>query len=138
MGRFEKVGLAVVLLARRKGWNQARLARESGTTSPKISLYKRGRQLPDLPTLGRLLDALDVSLVELEEVLDELDQRPRHRSGGGEPVLGGGDLCRYLAADQEPPPEVRAELIDALRSQREFARRFYRALIERSGTSPEG
>lgn len=137
MGRFERVGLAVVVLAGRRGWNQARLALESGISAPKISLYKRGRQLPDLPTLGRLLDALDVSLSELEEVLDELDRRP-HRDRGGEPILGGGDLRRYLAADEEPPPEVRAELLEGLRSQREFARRYYCALMERRKTGAPG
>lgn len=131
MARFDNVGMAVVRLAQRKGWTQARLALESGIPAPKISHYKKGRQLPDLTTLGTLLDALDASLPELEEVLDELDRRPRPARAEGESVLGGGDLRRYLAAAEEPPPEIRAELLDALRHQREFARRFYRALVER-------
>ena len=60
-------GLDAVLrdLRIERGLTQAELAGRAGVSKSMLSLYERGKQRPQLDTLERLLDALDVGLADL-------------------------------------------------------------------------
>lgn len=48
-----------------KGWTQAQLAAEAGTTSISISFYETGRMFPSVLNLISIADALGVTLDDL-------------------------------------------------------------------------
>jgi transcriptional regulator with XRE-family HTH domain len=58
---LEHVGPALRHLRQRRGWKQVQLAARSGCTKAQVSAYERGRRLPWLTTLAKLLDALEAS-----------------------------------------------------------------------------
>jgi DNA-binding transcriptional regulator YiaG len=61
-------GLAAIRL--RKGLSQTQLANEMGTTQPRLSLWEKGEEQPNISSLKKLRDALDVSYDALIEALD--------------------------------------------------------------------
>jgi len=46
----------------KRGWSQARLARESGVNRATINTAEQGKRSPGIGTLGRLADALEVGV----------------------------------------------------------------------------
>lgn len=68
---FAGLGPALRRLRLRQGSSQRELGRRAGVTRPMISSYERGTTLPSLPTLDRLLVALEVSpstlILEIQE-----------------------------------------------------------------------
>ena len=56
------LGSALAVLRIFRGWYQEELSRVSGVRSGTISDYERGKMVPGLKTLQRLLDALDYPL----------------------------------------------------------------------------
>lgn len=53
---------------RRSGLTQAQLAERAGTAQPAIARYERGRAVPDIATLSRLVEACGLELrLELAE-----------------------------------------------------------------------
>lgn len=52
-----------------RGLTQTALAQRAGISKSRMCLYEKGRRLPSLETLGRILDALDSDLVELQAAL---------------------------------------------------------------------
>ncbi len=56
------LGTALAVLRIIRGWNQEELSRISGIRSGTISDYERGKMVPGLKTLQRLLEALDYPL----------------------------------------------------------------------------
>lgn len=71
---FESLGPALRFLRKEKGWTLAHVGdasedHGSRLSAANISRYERDLVTPDLPTLERLLAALDVTLEELALVL---------------------------------------------------------------------
>jgi transcriptional regulator with XRE-family HTH domain len=57
---FEHLGPALRLLREQADLSQTRLAREAGMSKSQLSKYEKGRELPKLDSLARILRALDV------------------------------------------------------------------------------
>ena len=60
-GVFGHIGLTVYLLRQLKGMSQRDLATRAGFSVSQVSKYETGNCLPNLPSLERLLAALDLS-----------------------------------------------------------------------------
>jgi transcriptional regulator with XRE-family HTH domain len=56
---FAELGRTLRLLREKAGLSQAELARRSGIGKSQLSKYESGKELPKLPTLARLLEALE-------------------------------------------------------------------------------
>lgn len=54
--------MALTILRIARGWTQDDLARATGVANSSISEYERGRKVPELSTLRRLLDAMGYPL----------------------------------------------------------------------------
>ena len=66
---FAGLGPTLRRLRRLRGMSQRDVAQASGITRPMLSGYERGRTLPSVETLDRLLAALGASLAELERFM---------------------------------------------------------------------
>ena len=55
---FAELGRTLRALRESKGISQAELARRAGLGKSQVSKYERGKELPQLVTLEKLLDAL--------------------------------------------------------------------------------
>ena len=62
---FDALGPVLRELRIERGLTQAELAERAGSSKSMLSLYERGKQHPQLETLEKLLDALEVRLGEL-------------------------------------------------------------------------
>jgi transcriptional regulator with XRE-family HTH domain len=62
----EELALVLTILRTVRGWNQEGLARASETGNSAISEYERGRKLPELATLERLLGAMGYPLAAVD------------------------------------------------------------------------
>lgn len=57
MDVFQNLGQALRWLRNRRGRRQMDVARDAGITKAMLSAYETGKQLPTIPTLGKLLGA---------------------------------------------------------------------------------
>ena len=57
-GMFAELGNTLRALRESRGFSQAELARRAGMGKSQVSKYERGKELPQLGSLERLLDAL--------------------------------------------------------------------------------
>lgn len=83
MPRFDHIGSALRYLrlhGGREPRKQLEIAERAAVTRAMLSAYERGHQVPTLPSLARILDALGVGLVELQWALRVVDSAP------GEPL----------------------------------------------------
>lgn len=78
MEYFEHVGAALRKMIRAHG-SQAELAKAAGLRQAQVSEYLTGKTAPSLHNLGRILDALDASLVDLWKELLVVDEGLRKR-----------------------------------------------------------
>jgi DNA-binding XRE family transcriptional regulator len=125
---FDGLGPVLRELRVERGLTQVELAERSGVSKSMLSLYESAKQRPQLDTLERLLDSLEVGLGELAARLDQhrgspgpvSKRRGPWRSPGRGPVSGSlpgetvaaatellhgmADLLRY--AVQGAPPGV--------------------------------
>ncbi len=122
---------------------KAELARKSGTPASALSLYESGQKFPELPTLFKLLHALNCRLADLDSARDflagldgyeeqggglEAEGPPPGSPGEAAPVRSTAlsDLVRALAAETGYPlPEDRGralELWDRLKGYSHEAR----------------
>jgi transcriptional regulator with XRE-family HTH domain len=62
-GMFAHMGKALIRLRERVGLSQSSLARKAGCGKSQLSKYEKGRELPKLESLERLLGALGVSYI---------------------------------------------------------------------------
>lgn len=62
---FKHVPLALRVLREMKGLSQAAAARAAGIGKSQLSKYEKGKELPKLDSLGKLLTALEVEPVAL-------------------------------------------------------------------------
>jgi len=104
MARFDKVGPAIRALRIDRHWSQRELARRAQVTDALLSSYERGRKVPSLPNLGRLLDALGADLDQLEGQLDRLNERgPKHGpTRDRDRAVPGVDLARFFGLQTVP------------------------------------
>ena len=64
-GMFAEVARTLRLLREKAGLSQAELARRAGIGKSQLSKYESGKELPKLPTLARLLEALETDALTL-------------------------------------------------------------------------
>lgn len=62
----EEIGRSIAALRSTRDWTQGQLAREAGLKPGLISDYERGKSVPDLASLDRLLAAMQYSLSDLD------------------------------------------------------------------------
>lgn len=82
-GPFAGIGPALRGLRVERGLTQAQVAERAGVSKTMLSLYERDRVRPHLDTLGRILDALGVRLVELAARVEEVQKALRRAEPGG-------------------------------------------------------
>jgi transcriptional regulator with XRE-family HTH domain len=99
------LGGAILLLRRRAKLRQAVLAERARVTKSMLSSYERGKKLPSLLTLLKILDGLGASLSQLEAALHSLlgveAAKPAPSEGQGflpGIVVSGGQLYLHLGA----------------------------------------
>ena len=64
--------LALAILRISRGWSQDQLARAAGVTNSALSEYERGKKIPELRSVRKLLDALAYPLSAVERTEDFL------------------------------------------------------------------
>jgi transcriptional regulator with XRE-family HTH domain len=69
MGRFDELARTLRLVRVERGRPQAEIAAAARISKSMLSKYETGSQIPTLATLDRLLEALGLSLTELEQRL---------------------------------------------------------------------
>jgi len=112
---FEGLPEALRAIRKRKGWSQSFWSKRAGISPSIISRYELGKIDPTVGTLGKLLDAAEMSLEELCEVLRVVRQEPP-RMKHPEP-----DLADSLVAKLTPQEESLAhEVIRLVMRQREL------------------
>jgi transcriptional regulator with XRE-family HTH domain len=121
------------------GWTQAELARKARIRASALSRYESDKQFPEIPTLLRILDAMEYRLTELDTARDFLASLKRTRGRRGrnarpalleatEPLRPRPAADQVRAAAEEagyPLPEDRArapELWERLRKYSHEAR----------------
>jgi len=62
-----EVGVALTVLLVVRGWNQDDLAKASGVRNSSVSEYERGRKVPELKTLERLVTAMGYPLSAIDQ-----------------------------------------------------------------------
>jgi transcriptional regulator with XRE-family HTH domain len=66
---FAGLGIALRTLRQRRGMKQMELARMAGLSKGTLSQFETGQREPSLASLGRLLEALECDLYELQDTL---------------------------------------------------------------------
>jgi len=103
MGRDEpgplgRIGLVIKLLRTRAGWTQGQLADAAGLTSSQISKYERGREMPTLKNVDKILVALGVrSPLQLAAALEDAgrsEEWARAAAGGEGPTCQASPVSR--------------------------------------------
>jgi transcriptional regulator with XRE-family HTH domain len=67
------VSVALTVLRVVRGWNQDDLAKASGVRNSAVSDYERGRKVPGLKTLIRLIAAMGYPLSAIDHVMSFID-----------------------------------------------------------------
>src|SRR5436305_2143968 len=68
----EDLSRSLAILRISRGWSQDQLARAAGMTNSALSEYERGKKIPELKSLRKLVSALGYSLSVLELTEDFL------------------------------------------------------------------
>lgn len=72
-GWLRAVGPALRVLRKGRGLRQYVLAERAGITKASLSGYERGRHLPNLYTLSKVLDALGIGLTDFARVVERVE-----------------------------------------------------------------
>src|SRR5947209_5077855 len=114
-GTGQDLNRSISILRISRGWSQDWLARAADITSSALSEYERGKKIPELKSLQKIMSALGYSLSALERTEDFLRELQAES---------------FLEARQEPeggytlaPVSVRPEGMSATQSLRSRARR---------------
>ena len=101
------LGERIKTLRTEHGWSQGELADKVGTDARQISRYENSRITPSVDVLGRIAEALDVSLDHL--VFEDVPRRPLHVA---EDALG--DRLAGIAELDPQEQDILGGVIDAL------------------------
>ncbi|HWM92826.1 MAG TPA: helix-turn-helix transcriptional regulator [Thermoanaerobaculia bacterium] len=83
---FSDLGSALRLLREKvAGLTQVQVAERTGIAQNRLSRYENGRQLPDLPTLGRLLACYGADVERLGRALKEVQGKLAANTSGSDP-----------------------------------------------------
>ena len=113
---FDGLGPALRDLRIERGLTQVQLAERAGVSKSMLSLYEQEKQRPHLDTLGKLLNALGVSLGQLAARLERQALRDQALGAGhADMPRGGHQLASLLdgvqgAAEDAGEPELAAGL----------------------------
>ncbi|MGD2116417.1 MAG: helix-turn-helix transcriptional regulator [Acidobacteriota bacterium] len=123
---FEGLGKALRWLREKQTKRQYQVAEDAGITKAMLSAYETGKQRPSLETIEKVLGALDVDLVTLQDALDHVNERPRPPAPNpvpATPEAGRVDVHGVLGVRSLPREEE-----EALRQMLEGFHRFLRYL----------
>jgi transcriptional regulator with XRE-family HTH domain len=88
LSAFGDLGLALCLLREKvAGLTQVQVAERTGIAQNRLSGYEDGRQLPDLPTLNRLLVCYGADVARLGRALKEVRGELVVKPSGSDPEL---------------------------------------------------
>ena len=73
---LDHLGPALRRLRQLRGMTQAQVGARASCTKAQVSAYERGRRLPWLTTLARLLDALECSVRDLLRAAAHVKRHP--------------------------------------------------------------
>ena len=82
---FNDLGPALRRLREVAGLTQVQVAERSGIAQNRLSRYENGRQLPDVPTMDRLLGCYGVDVEGLGRALKEVRGKMPVRDSGVDP-----------------------------------------------------
>ncbi|MFW6012198.1 MAG: helix-turn-helix domain-containing protein [bacterium] len=68
---WENLGPALAKLRRRRGMTLEMVAERTSVTRASIGFYETGKTRPSLRSLGEVMEALDVSLIELAVAMED-------------------------------------------------------------------
>ena len=71
---FAHIGATIKMLRTKAGMLQGELADASSLTKQQISKYERGIQRPNLESLEKLMNALGINRLELDQALSEVER----------------------------------------------------------------
>jgi transcriptional regulator with XRE-family HTH domain len=125
---FAGVGRAIFLLRELKGMSQVELARVSGIGRSQLAKYEKGRNLPRLESLGKLLVALSVSYQEFFHTVAMVDRRTSAL---------GQDSKGEVSAAPRLTHCVDGVLSEAFENGLVLLYRIHRRIWERTESSPE-
>jgi transcriptional regulator with XRE-family HTH domain len=91
---------------RGNGLTQEQLGERAGVSKVSISLYESGRRTPDMQTLQRIADALQVSV---DHLLGR-DSHGRNEAPAGVVRVDDPKICRWFDELVRAPREYREEL----------------------------
>jgi transcriptional regulator with XRE-family HTH domain len=72
LNAFSHLGPALRMLREKAGLTQVTVAERTGIAQNRLSRYENGKQVPDLPTLDRLLSCYEVDVERLGQVLKDV------------------------------------------------------------------
>lgn len=102
------LSLTLAILRLSRGWSQDQVARAAGLTNSAISEYERGRKVPELKNVRKIVAALGYRLSAIERTEDFLaDLRAEGLVEAREDAEGELALAPVAAAElaeAEPPP----------------------------------
>jgi transcriptional regulator with XRE-family HTH domain len=85
---FDNLGRALYLIRDLRGKSQAAVAQEAGMGKSQLSRYEKGKELPKLESLRKILEVLNVDPFELFHTMHLLDLEEEkldaRREGSGE------------------------------------------------------
>jgi transcriptional regulator with XRE-family HTH domain len=104
-----EVSVALAVLRVVRGWNQDDLAKASGVRNSAVSDYERGRKVPELRTLERLVSAMGYPLSAIDQARVFIEAL---RSGSAlfDPTLLSRPAPDSSGGDRLPPTEGTAAL----------------------------
>lgn len=115
-GMFGRTGQVLAQARRELGLTQKQLAERAGVSDTSLSGYERGKQLPTLPILEKVLDALGLDAQEFGRRLrtgrgrrslpvgDPVGWVPRETAQASAEVFEDMGALLRLAIPQVPPP----------------------------------
>jgi transcriptional regulator with XRE-family HTH domain len=111
-----ELGVALTVLRVVRGWNQDDLAKASGLGNSAVSDYERGRKVPELKTLERLVAAMGYPLAAIDHARRFIEalrsgsalfdpmfprrQAPGDAAGTEQPVAPGGPAALQWEVEQ--------------------------------------
>jgi transcriptional regulator with XRE-family HTH domain len=120
-----QLGVVLTVLRCARGWSQDDLSRESRIRNTSISDYERGRKVPELDTLYRLVVPMGYPLAAVDYTLRYLETL---RAGS----LALAPAARELPADPPPSPRPASRLWEIEQAAADLSRavaRFGRLLL---------